>query len=154
MPKMDKNKAKSVAEAESSFPLIPEGVWPAMLKGVESKETRAGDSTYWRWEYEVHYEDDKGVDRTGKQWDNTSLKDEAEWRLKQVFEAYGVPSDTDTDDLVGKWVTLQINQAPIGAGSRKGEQGNNIVKVLPNDPELSGVTNDGGSPAEVPDFDE
>lgn len=152
MPKLNSQKAEAVSTATSAFPLIPEGLWPAKLLAVESRENRIpGKDGYWRWEFEIHYTDDEGVDRTGKQWENTSLAEAAAWRMKQAFDAFGVSTDTDTDDLCGKWCQAQIGQEVIGAGSRKGEMGNIIVKLLPLDDEAAEAV---GVSADVPDFED
>ena len=162
MPKLNQKRAQSVAEASSSFPLIPEGVWPAKLLEVESRDPKPEPgktkSGYWRWEFEVHYLNEEGKEKTGKQWDNTSLAESAEWRLKQQFEAFGVPSDTDTDDLLGKWVGVHSGVEIAGAGARKGEPVNTILKVVPITDEIteSAISGDSSSTdsADAPNFEE
>lgn len=129
MPKLNANKAEEVSSATSQFSPIPEGIWPARLKDVESKTSQAGN-TYWSWEYEVSYTDENGASKTGRIWDNTSLSDAAAWRLKKVFDAFGMPVDTDTDELCGRWVNLSIEQKVIEQGQRKGEVGNNVANIL------------------------
>lgn len=127
MPKLTNDMAKAVEEAESGdFEAIPEDIYEAVLDGeVEANDGPKG--LYWKWTFKVTTE---GYDGR-KLFLNTSLNEGARWKLKEVFEAFGMPTDTDTDDLIGKPVKLQVVQRIIGAGNRKGEIGNEIRQVLP-----------------------
>jgi hypothetical protein len=127
LPKLNSTTAAKVEEAEGGdFEPIPEGVYPAVLDG-EVEPCDGPKGLYWKWTFKLTGEDYSGR----KMFLNTSLNDNALWRLKEVFEAFGVPNDTDTDDLIGKPVKLYLVQKIIGAGSRKGDMGNEIKQVLP-----------------------
>jgi hypothetical protein len=148
MAKLNKNSAKEVESAASGFDPLPDGAYHFILKDVDpSREGKAGP--YWSWEFEcvetgvveVAVRDANGQE-TGKtkemalkgrrQWNNTSLSQA--WSLKQTFDAFGVPADTDTDELLGtKPVKLVISQRVIQEGNRKGELTNNVDRVMPPD---------------------
>jgi len=128
MPKLNSATAAKVEEAEGgNFEAMPEGIYDAVLDG----EVETGDGTngiYWKWTFKITTD---GEFEGRNAWLNTSLSDKAMWKLKEVFEAFGVAADTDTDDLIGKPVKLMIVQKIIGGGSRKGDIGNEIRQVLP-----------------------
>lgn len=124
MPKMNQATAAKVAAAESeSFEALPEDRYLARLRSVEAKDGQAG--VYWRWEFEVA----EGPYENRRLWVNTSLSERALWKLNEVFSAFGATPDTDTDELCGKVVALNVTQRVIESGSRKGEIGNNVERV-------------------------
>lgn len=125
MPKLTEEKAKQVSESANGASALDEDIYTCRLMGVEAKESKAG-SVYWSWEYQV----DDGPFKGRKLWDNTSLSDAAVWRLDKVFEAFGEPTNTDTDDLLGRLVDLQVEQQIIESGARAGEVGNSITRVF------------------------
>lgn len=127
MPKLSSKKADEIgASGDGGFEPLPEDLYTAKLQAVEAKESAAGN-VYWRWEYRISDGDFKGR----LLWDNTSLSDAAAWRLKKVFDAFGVPLDTDTDELLGRTVQLSVSQRVIEKGNRAGEIGNNVESILP-----------------------
>lgn len=127
MPKLNKAVATSVKkQTATSFEPLPEGTYTVRLTDVEARQSAKGNPN-WSWTYEVVDGEFKGR----RLWDNTSLVEAAHWRLKQVFDAYGVPADTDTDELVGQRVRLVVSQRVIPVGQRAGEVGNQVDRVLP-----------------------
>ena len=129
MPKLEKAVAEKVAAQESqSFDAIPAGVYRAKLLDVTVRESKKDGSPYWVWEFEI--EDSDGYDGR-RQWVNTSLKDTAHWKLKEVFDAFGYTTDSDTDEIIGESVKLAVVTRIIERGARAGELGNNVDKVLP-----------------------
>ncbi len=127
MPKMTKAKAKQVDNSNSGFEPIEDGIYFARLVNVGVKEAANGNP-YWQWEYKI---EEEGPYNGRVIWDNTSLSDAALWRLNSVFKAFGVPADTDTDDMLGLGCELSIEQKVIEQGTRAGEIGNNVSRVLP-----------------------
>lgn len=137
MPRLDENAANRVNEAEESSGIMDEGIYEMILTKVE---TASGDKgTYWKWTFKVP--EDAPKYPKWNQWLNTSLSEASAWRLKEVFKAFGVTPDTDTDDLIGQRVRVEVGTTIIQKGPRTGEAGNQVKKVLP----LSG---DGNSAAE------
>jgi hypothetical protein len=99
-------------------------VYPAVLRDVSVQEGRT--APYWRWQYEL------GGDARGRtMFDNTSLSDRALWRLKGVFDAFGVPADTDTEELIGKPVQLVVDQETQQEGAGAGTIRNVVRDVRP-----------------------
>lgn len=131
MPKLPPNVAKKVDDTESgSFEALPPDKYRARLMNVEQRE--GNKAPYWSWEYEV-IEPEAFEGR--KVWNNTSLSEKAFFKLKEAFEAHGATPDTDTDELCGSVVVLAVSQRVIEQGARKGETGNQVDRVLPDNGE-------------------
>lgn len=127
MPKLNKATAKKVEESSGSFELIPEGPRHLRLREVDgSKEGPSGP--YWVWEFES-VEDDEYKNR--RLWLNTSLAEQALFGLQGAFAAFGVSTETDTEDLLGQVVLGIVGQRTIQKGERKGELTNEITKLKP-----------------------
>jgi hypothetical protein len=134
MPKLQDDVAKKVESAEDGFKPVPEGVY--VLQLMEDVDVKEGDKgTYWRWTFEVPKEHEGEEQEHGGRrfWTNTSLSDAAYFKLKETFGAFGVPTNTDTAELVGRKVKALISIKVIQGGQRKGEMGNEISKLLPLD---------------------
>jgi hypothetical protein len=117
MAKLNKENAKKVDAASSGFDPIPGGVYHARLVNVDSSKAGAA-GPYWSWEYKI-----AGGEYDGRRlWNNTTLAEGKQFGLKQTFEAFGVPTTTDTDDLCGKLVKLQVGVRVIQQGPRQGEE--------------------------------
>lgn len=134
MPKLDSTTAAKVEATEDGFKPVEEGVY--ILQLMEDVSVHEGDKApYWRWTFEVPKEHE-GVEqeKAGRRfWTNTSLSDSAYFKLKETFGAFGVPTNTDTEDLVGRRVKAMIVIKTIQGGNRKGELGNEISKMFPLD---------------------
>lgn len=138
MAKLNQETAKSVAEASDSFEPIPAGTYHVRLKDVDSSRSgKAGP--YWSWEFEGLEGEAKGR----KLWNNTSLSTQSQFALKQTFDAFGVPYDTDTDDLLGRVCKLTVSIRTIQAGARKGELANQVDRVHPADTDFEAPTVEG-----------
>jgi hypothetical protein len=127
MPKLNARQAKSVAKAEGgSFEPLEPGVYHVRLRDCAAKEGAKG--IYWAWEFDVV---EPGAH--GRLWTNTSLSEKAEFKVNEAFAAFGVETNTDTDELVGRVCRAQVNITTIQQGNRKGENTNSVVKLLPAD---------------------
>jgi hypothetical protein len=137
MPKLNTATAKAVDSAEDGFKPVPDGVYIVQLmEDVDVKEGAKGP--YWRWTFEVPKEHE-GVEQefAGRRfWTNTSLSEQAYFMLKKTFEAFGVPVDTDTEDLVGRRVKAMVTIKTINGGARQGQLGNEIGNLLPLNTEV------------------
>jgi len=133
MPKLGADVASQVDEAEvQDFSPLPVGIYPCVLREVEVKEGKK--APYWNWEYEVI----PGHEYAGRRfWNVTSLSPKAAFKMKETFEAFGVPTTTDTDELVGSVVNLEVIMRTIQEGDRAGQQANQVAKVLPYDGEVA-----------------
>lgn len=157
MAKLNDKMAKEAENAATGFAPMPDGAYHFILKDVDG--TRSGGAgPYWSWEYACIEEDPVEMpvlDKDGKwdgkktksqsvrgrkQWNNTSLSQA--WSLKQTFDAFGVPADTDTEELYGKPVKLVLEITTIQTGNRKGQLSNNVVRVMPADEDVVARLND------------
>lgn len=134
MAKLNKELQEQTDKAESSgFEPLPDGVYHLRLMDVDT--TREGPKgPYWSWEFDV-VENEQFKGR--KLWNNTSLSESAAFKMKETYEAFGVPLDTDTDDMLGMVVKAQVSQRTIQSGSRQGDLGNQIDRLKPADPDVA-----------------
>lgn len=130
MPKLNKKQAKQVEDAEGGELLVDAGVYAAVLNKVEEKKGQAGP--YWEWEFQLMEDaDGNDLEVKPKVWENTSLSEKAAWRLRDMFEAFEVPTDTDTDEILGQWVQLTVGQEVAQQGSRQGQLRNIFLSAAP-----------------------
>lgn len=142
MPALDRNTAEKVENAEDGFKPLDPGVYVvALLPGDGGKgddiDVREGDKgIYWSWTFEIPELDAEGepMAHAGRRfWLNTSLSEAAFFRLKEVFAAFGVPTNFNTKELLGRRVRLQLNQSVQQSGKNAGKLVNQIEHVLPLD---------------------
>lgn len=142
MPKLNQETARKVSEAEDGFKPVPDGVYVVELR--EDVDVREGEKgPYWSWCFEIPKEhEDKELDYAGRRfWHNTSLSDAAYFKLKETFAAFGVPTDTDTEDLVKRRVKVVIRTEIQQKGKNKGRENSVIDQLLPlNAPDPSDPT--------------
>ena len=132
MPKLTKTQTKAVEEAEDrEFVLLPAGEYMGALNDVTVKTGEKGP--YWQWEFLlVEDADGEEIDQPyPKLWENTSLSEGAAFRLKAMFEAFGVSADTDTDDLLNQYVVIQVGQEVQARGSNAGKLRNVFLSASP-----------------------
>lgn len=141
MAKLNAKLQKQTEAAESgSFDPLPDGVYHLRLVSVDT--TRSGPKgPYWSWEFDVL---DEGF-RSRKLWNNTSLAENAAFKMKETFEAFGAPLDTDTDDLCGMVCKGVVSQRVIQQGTRQGEIGNNINRLSLKDDDFEVPESEGGA---------
>ena len=130
IPKLNKKQAKAVDNASSSFEPLDDGVYHARLRGVTVSENPGpSGSHYWKWEFEIVEE--PYVNR--RLWTNTSLAENAAFKLNEAFAAFDENTDTDTDELCGRICKLVVSTGVIQSGARKGEISNSIERIAPAD---------------------
>lgn len=143
MPQLTKKAAQTASTAaetwqDTQFELLDPGWYLFRLVSVTEKQGKAGP--YWEWKFaEVHSENFV--------WDNTSLSEKAIGRLGKLFEeGFGVDPETDTDDLIGQLVNVEIVQKPRQAGERAGEMRNEpkSYALAVTHPEYSDFVDDPG----------
>lgn len=155
MPKLAKSVAKRVDKAEvQDFAAFEAGVMVLKLRNVKADkngEPLVGPAgPYWIWEFEVvapekrkairvnpktgTLVDDDPINVKGRRmWVNTSLAESADWKLKEMFSAFGVTPDTDTDEIVGDMIKAQVTVGIQEKGANAGQPQNNVGKVMPYD---------------------
>lgn len=136
MPKLDDNAAKTVADAESTGGLMEEGIYEMVLtevtaEGKDGQPLVGPSGPYWNWTFTIP--EDAPRYAKWNQWMITSLSEKAAWKLKEVFAAFGVTPDTDTDDLIGKRVRVEVGTRTIQKGERAGEVANQVRSIMPLD---------------------
>lgn len=154
MPKLAAKDRKKVAKAEAvggGFEPLTPGKYIAELSEVEAKKSAAGNPMWVAEFVEIHSLD--GEKQPGRQWYNLNLpttdtppddyeKGAEKWeqyqglcagRIKAFFEAFGYSEDSDTDEMIGDRVVLQIGVRTIQNGERKGEKTNTVNGVAPLD---------------------
>ena len=130
MAKLNKQMQKQTEKAESggSYEPVEPGVYHLRLRDVNTDGSGA-KGPYWSWEFESVTPGSVGR----RFWNNTSLSEAAAFKMKETFEAFDVPLDTDTDDMLGLIVKARISIRTIQAGNRKGELANQIDRLEPKD---------------------
>lgn len=132
MPKLDDETAQAVAEAESSGGIMEEGIQESVLLEVTVHDGK--EHPYWKWTFQNPAENADGTPHPYKNWKHwhiTSLSPAASFKLNEAFEAFGVPSDTDTDELIGQRVRIVVGTRTVQAGKREGELANTVENLLP-----------------------
>lgn len=166
MPKLAAKHRKKVQKAEAvtgEYEPLPAGKYIGTLAGVEARDSSNGNAM-WVAEFEdIH--DLEGDRMPGRQWYQMMLpidempadyqpksskkSPEEAWeayqamtagRLKAFFEAFGFEENSDTDEMIGERVVLQIGVRTINSGVKAGQKGNNVNGVA----SLDSVDYEGG----------
>lgn len=149
MPKLNKPLQAEVDAAEPVSglfePLTP-GRYIARLSDVVAKVS-SNNNPMWVWEFtDIHTMD--GERQPGRQWYTTMLPGgkksattpDDKWatsqrlsagRLKAAFEAFGYSLDSDTDEMLGEQVVLQLTIETINKGERAGQRTNRVAGLHP-----------------------
>ncbi len=129
MPQLNTAMAEKVNAAEDGFKPLDPGIYVVQLHDdVEVKEGDKGP--YWRWTFQIPADQPNAGRRF---WTNTSLSEAAFFKLKEIFAAFGVSTATDTAELVGRKIRVQVKHSVVQKGARTGEITNEIEKCLPLD---------------------
>lgn len=166
MPKLNSTKAQEVKKAGeegSSRMLLPAGAYRVKLNDVDS-QTSAKGKPMWVWTYTVaefldgNARNDKGevinvVGKELKYW--TVIQDNTLWDLDRVFAAFNAEPDTDTDELIGDEIVVQLDQEISTGGKSKGKTVNVITDFFTLEDGLAKANEDfeqieGGSDEEPP----
>ena len=123
MPKLDEEKAAHVdlQVAWVPPPPLPDGWYTGTLLEVLARSTRAG-SRWWDWVFHA-----EGRELTF--YTKLANEDWAWQKFKMAFNAFGVSTETNTDELVGRQVRLRVSQEPDDRSF--GELVNKVVRLLP-----------------------
>lgn len=136
MPKLDGNVAEQVDKAESGTQLIEEGLYEMVLievaaTGKDGQPLVGKAGPYWSWTFAFPEDAERYAKR--RAWRITSLSPDSAWVMKQMFDAFGVPADTDTDELIGKRAMVEIGHRTVTQGDNAGDIKETVKKVLPLD---------------------
>lgn len=128
LPTKAAEAAKQAGQGSSREPL-DEGTYEFRLTAVNAKNAASSGNPMWVWELECV--DEPYVGR--KQWVNTVLTEKAMWKVAEMFTAFGYPTDTDTDELIGLTCMAEISQRVIESGAKAGQTGNNVDRCFPTE---------------------
>lgn len=129
MPKLNAAVAQQAAENKSDdFEALPPGVYRVRLREVEAAQSQNNNPM---WKVTLDVVDDEFKNR--RLWTNVTLTEKAMFKVAEFFAAFGVPTDTDTDDMLGSECKASVSQRIIPTGNRAGEMGNNVDRLLPLD---------------------
>lgn len=106
MTKLSKEMRERVKAADADpFAPLPKGFYILKLTKVTSGKSNSSGNQMWTWFY-------KSVEPIeGKEVRDYSAFS-TEWKFKQIFNAFGVSEDIDTDDLLGQTVIAEIDHQP------------------------------------------
>jgi len=96
----------------SGFDPIPAGKYDVMITGSEIKNTKAGDGKILVLQFEIQgakYEGRKLFENLNIRNPNSVAQDIARQQLAELLRALGKESLTDTEELHGKRVSIQLN---------------------------------------------
>ena len=162
MPKLPASIRKEVNDATTmEYTLIEPGRYFATLSNVEVKDGKYGPQ--WSAEFDT-ITDAKGTKSPGRQWYNLNLpvdghmpaaylNGEDKWekfqdvnrsKMKQFFQAFGYTSDSDTDEMIGETIAMDIEVRTIQSGNRTGERVNSVKNIHPH------TALAGGKPEDAP----
>lgn len=132
MPKLgaDEARAAETAAEEGGPEIIPTGTYLMQLLDVEVSD-KEGDSGYHYWSWMLKVVEDGSKFKGRELRLITSLSPKAAFAVGGAFAAFGVPADTHTDELLGRFIYARIVVRKITKGPRQGEDGNNVDYLLP-----------------------
>lgn len=136
LPSAAAAEAKKAAES-SGFTPLEEGPYEVRLTDVKATTSKTSNNPMWVWELESVEEGSRGR----KLWVNTVLTDKAMWKLGEMFAAFGVDTDADTDELIGDHCIAHVTQRTITQGARAGQIGNDVARCEPIDTDTGEVGN-------------
>lgn len=130
MPKLPADVARAAEQAaEEGGPApIPEAIYLTRLYEVEAPD-KDGPSgyPYWLWRVRVEDEGYKGKELAMV----TSLSPKAQFAFGNAFAAFGVPADTNTDELLGRLIRASVSITVQTKGQYAGAKQNSINYFLP-----------------------
>ena len=134
MPQLNETKAAEVHDVENRGGILEPGVYEVVLKDVEARPGKV--APMWTWKFEIP----EGHPRAGRQFfHNTSLADNALWKLRETFDAFGVDTTTNTDTLIGRKCKALVYKSIAEQGKRQGQFVNAIQELMPLSGSAPGV---------------
>ena len=149
MPKLPAKIAKAATaettEIGGAFEPLPAGRYAAKLSAVNASTNSQGNPM-WTIEFDNITTLD-GAKKPGRQFLRINLptdapgrdQEKSKWetsvrmanaRLKQFFESMGFTTDSDTDEMIGSRVGLQLTVRTIQQGARTGEKTNEVHSLF------------------------
>jgi hypothetical protein len=122
------------SQSDTEFEPLPEGYYLATVESIKLSDN-VGPSGFHQWIVVWRIKAPKAFAKR-TQWDRRSLSPKASFKMRELYDGLGFEYDSDSDELIGESAILEISQAEITSGKRKGEMGNDVERVLDaEDPE-------------------
>jgi hypothetical protein len=124
MPQLSSEEQAIVRDATN---VMTEGIYEMILTKVTEGANDKG--AYWLWEFTMPEDAEKY-----KGWKvslfTSRLPEKAFW-FKKAFKAFGVDETTNTDDLIGQRVRVNVGVYTQTKAGYEGEVANNVKYILP-----------------------
>ncbi len=126
MPQLNETTAGLIDEAPETIGILDPGVYDVQLMEVEARPGKV--APVWSWKFEIP----AGQRGAGRQfYHNTSLSENARFKIKEAFDAFGVSAGTNTDTLIGRRVRALVVKTIAQQGKRQGQFVNQIQELYP-----------------------
>lgn len=122
-------------QPSGEFGYAPAGTYTLRVKEVTQQQKEGSPFPYLKWTFEfadpnveaANNESGKPPKKVGNVFENTTLKPEAQFRLRDLCDALGVKwGDFDTDEVIGMEC-----QARVKVDEYNGEFSNKVGKFIP-----------------------
>lgn len=138
LPQAMQESAQAAASENASreFKPLDEGVYTARLSKVEATRSKGNPTKgtepkpMWALEFD-EIQDYEGKKKPGRLWSNLTIEDSTAWKIAQFFDAFGVPSSINTDEIINYRCRLQVTQRLQTVGKNAGKTINEITRFVP-----------------------
>lgn len=120
---------QEAAETSGDFTAMDPGVYTARLGKCDADRTRDGKKAMWKLEFDQIYDLD-GTKKGGRLWSNITLEESVAWKIAQFFAAFGVPTSTNTDEMINVRCRLEVSKRVQEFGKNKGKEVNDIDRFV------------------------
>ena len=110
-----------------SLTAIPSGRYSAVVVDVEEKISDSSGHPYYSWTFEVTSGEFKGR----KLWNNTSLQEQALWKLKETLEALGIDCSKKVEFQESAMAGLRCDLI-VGIRVYDEKDRNDVKQILPS----------------------
>lgn len=159
MPKLSAAAAKMTDAAEArhesggTFEPHPPGRYIAKLTEVTTQDPNKYGAAVWSAEFQDLFSLATEAAVPGRQWMNITLPSDPKkgmpnnygktpeaWekyqamllgQLKAFFESFGYTTDSDTDEMLGEYVELELGIRTIQSGPKEGQRTNTVTGIYP-----------------------
>jgi hypothetical protein len=139
LPKETQEAMRNVDDGGTGeFAALPEGYYLARVDSCrtqESKRQPKPGETIYPYERITFKVIEPTSNKNRLVSENYSFSPAAAFKLRELFDAAELTEDSDTQELKGEVLVIEVEQEEITTGARKGEMGNNVAKVHPADGE-------------------
>lgn len=136
IPKLDTATAKAIHATENTgggYTVLEEDTYVLKLTKVTvAPKANVNGDHYWVWTFEVVSGETTGAKFAGKSIrTNTTIAENVYFVMKQMFDAFGVRPNVDTDTLLGKEIQAYASVRIQERGRNKGKETNDLQDFAP-----------------------